>query len=143
MNCDPTRLSVHFRSSIFLVSQSSKLETSRKFRPHCSEFGTMIPHRKRYPKVQIWAGSMAQYLSLKISPFLHSHCLILAFLHSHCPKQPEKRFYAVFFIFSIWAIWAPPNGPKKVPEGQQVGETYGPMSELKNKPLTKLLGPFF
>jgi hypothetical protein len=34
------------------------------------------------------------------------------------------------------------NGPKKVIKGPQVGGTYDPMSKLKNKPLTKLLGPF-
>jgi hypothetical protein len=45
MHCDPTRLSVHFRISMFLISQSSEFGTSRKLGPHCSEFGTMIPHR--------------------------------------------------------------------------------------------------
>ena len=49
----------------------------------------------------------------------------------------------LFFSFSHFgAIWAPQNGPKKVLEGQLVGRTYGPMTELKNKPHTKLLGPF-
>jgi hypothetical protein len=33
-------------------------------------------------------------------------------------------------------------GPKKVLKGSQVGGTYGPMSKLKNKPLSELLGPF-
>jgi hypothetical protein len=47
------------------------------------------------------------------------------------------------FFFILGPFWAPPNGPKKVPEGPQVSGMYGPMSELKNKPLTKLLGPFF
>jgi hypothetical protein len=47
------------------------------------------------------------------------------------------------FFFDLGVIWAPPNGPKKVSKGQQVEEMYGPMSMLENKPLTKLLGPFF
>jgi hypothetical protein len=33
------------RSSIFLIYQSSEFGTSRKLGPHCTEFGTMIPHR--------------------------------------------------------------------------------------------------
>jgi hypothetical protein len=41
------------------------------------------------------------------------------------------------------AIWAPPNGPKKGLKGWQEGRMYGPMSNLKDKPLTKLLGLFF
>jgi hypothetical protein len=44
MHCNPTLLSVHFKSSIFLNSQSSEFGTSRKLGPHCSEFGTMISH---------------------------------------------------------------------------------------------------
>jgi hypothetical protein len=50
----------------------------------------------------------------------------------------------VFYFFG--AIWAPPNGPKRNHKGTQrssSGGTYGPMSKFKNKPLTKLLGPFF
>jgi hypothetical protein len=46
--------------------------------------------------------------------------------------------YAVFHHFG-----APPNGPEKIDKGPQVGRMYGLMSELKNKPLTKYLGPFF
>jgi hypothetical protein len=49
----------------------------------------------------------------------------------------------LFFSSSHFgAIWALKNGPKKVLEGQLVGGTYGLITELKNKPLTKLLGPF-
>jgi hypothetical protein len=48
----------------------------------------------------------------------------------------------MLFFSHFGAIWAPPNAPKKVLEGQQVGGMYGTMSELKNKPLTTLLGPF-
>jgi hypothetical protein len=32
--------------------------------------------------------------------------------------------------------------PKKIYKDPQVGRMYGPLSELKNKPLTKSLGPF-
>jgi hypothetical protein len=32
------------------------------------------------------------------------------------------------------AIWAAPNGHKKVHKGPQVGRMYGPMSKIKNKP---------
>ena len=49
----------------------------------------------------------------------------------------------MLFFFHFGAIWAPPNGPKKVLKDLQVEGTYGPMSKLKNKPLTKLFGPFF
>jgi hypothetical protein len=38
-----------------------------------------------------------------------------------------------------------PTEPKKVPNGLQVGEKFDliVIPKLKNKPLTKLLGPFF
>jgi hypothetical protein len=49
----------------------------------------------------------------------------------------------MLFIPHVGAIWAPPNGPKKVPKGLQVDRIYGTMRKLINKPLTKLLGPFF
>jgi hypothetical protein len=39
------------------------------------------------------------------------------------------------------AIWAHPNGPKKVPKSLQVNRMYAPTSKLKNKLLTKSLGP--
>jgi hypothetical protein len=55
-------------------------------------------------------------------------------------NNQKTGFHAVFLFV---AIWAPPYGPKKVPKGPQVGETFGVMSKLKNKPLTKLLGLFF
>jgi hypothetical protein len=37
----------------------------------------------------------------------------------------------------FWCIWAPPNGPKKVYKGPQVGRMHGLISWLENKPLTK------
>jgi hypothetical protein len=55
MHRDPTHLSVHFRSSIFLISQSSEFGTSRKLGPHCSEFGTMVPH---HPWMGCYRSSM-------------------------------------------------------------------------------------
>jgi hypothetical protein len=63
--------------------------------------------------------------------------LLGTFFRRNCLKQPENSFYADFF-FIFGPFWA-----KKVLEGPQVGGTYGSMSELKDKPLTKLLGPFF
>jgi hypothetical protein len=37
----------------------------------------------------------------------------------------------MLFLIHFGAIWAPPNGPKKVREGPQMTKTYGPMSALK------------
>jgi hypothetical protein len=56
-------------------------------------------------------------------------------------NNPKTGFYAVFSI--LGAVWVAQSGPKKVPKGPQVGGTYGPMSKLKSKHLTKFLGPFF
>jgi hypothetical protein len=52
------------------------------------------------------------------------------------PNQPENNF----FLYSFFAVWAPPNGPRKVHKGPQVGGVYGRMSKNENKPLTKALG---
>jgi hypothetical protein len=49
-------------------------------------------------------------------------------------KQPQNRFFILFF-HHFGAIWAPPNRPKKVLKGPQVGTMYDPMSKHKNKPL--------
>jgi hypothetical protein len=43
----------------------------------------------------------------------------------------------------VFGNWGTQNGPKKVNIGPQVGGMYGPMSELKNKPLTKSGCPIF
>jgi hypothetical protein len=56
-------------------------------------------------------------------------------------NNQKTGFYAVFGHFG--AIWAPPNGSKKVDKGLQVGKMYGSMCKNENKPLTKSLGPFF
>jgi hypothetical protein len=57
-------------------------------------------------------------------------------------NNQKTGFYAVFFG-AIWGFLGTPDGLKKVDKGPQVGGIYGPMSKLKNKPLTKSLGPFF
>jgi hypothetical protein len=48
-------------------------------------------------------------------------------------------------LFSCYfeAIRAPPNRPKKVLKGLQVEYMYNLMYKLKNKGITKPLGPFF
>jgi hypothetical protein len=51
-------------------------------------------------------------------------------------NNQKTDFHDAFSHFG--SIWAPPNGPKWVPEDSQVGGMYGSMSELRNKPLTKL-----
>jgi hypothetical protein len=56
-------------------------------------------------------------------------------------NNQKTGFCTVFSHFG--AIWAPPDGPKKVLKGPQVGGRFGPMSKLRNMPVTKLLGPFF
>jgi hypothetical protein len=55
-------------------------------------------------------------------------------------NNQKTVFYAAFVFWG--AIWAPQNQPKKVPKGFQLGEMYGLMSKLKNKPLTKAAGAF-
>jgi hypothetical protein len=45
-------------------------------------------------------------------------------------QNNQKIVYFMLFL----AIWAPPNGPKKVHKGPQVGGMYGTMSELENRP---------
>jgi hypothetical protein len=57
-------------------------------------------------------------------------------------NNQKTGFYTVVFFY-FGAIWAPPNGPKKVTEDPQVGGTYNLMSELKYEPITKLVGPFY
>jgi len=47
------------------------------------------------------------------------------------------------FLYAVLGHLGTPNGPKKVVKDQQVGWMYGLMSELKNRPLTKSVGPFF
>jgi hypothetical protein len=56
-------------------------------------------------------------------------------------NNQKTGFFAVFLNLGLF--WAPPNGPQKMLKGLQVDKMYGSMSKLANKPLTKLLGPFF
>jgi hypothetical protein len=64
------------------------------------------------------------------------------FFKEKCSKTTKKHvFYSIFGYTG--SIWAPPHGPKKVDEGIQVSRMYNPMSKLRNKPLTKTLGPSF
>jgi hypothetical protein len=42
----------------------------------------------------------------------------------------------------FWGIWAPPNGPKNVYKGPQMGGMHGPISCLENKALTKSIDSF-
>jgi hypothetical protein len=54
-----------------------------------------------------------------------------------------QKYQKIVFSYAVLAIWATPNGTKKVYKGPHVGRTYGPMLELENRALTKSLGPFF
>jgi hypothetical protein len=47
-----------------------------------------------------------------------------------------RKLVLYSIVSHFGAKWAPPNGPK-------VGKMYGSMSKLKNKLITKSLGPFF
>jgi hypothetical protein len=64
-------------------------------------------------------------------------------------NNQKTNFHLVSHFGAIWAPatgpkkWAPSNGPKKLLQGPQVGGKFGPIPKLRNKPLTKLLGPFF
>jgi hypothetical protein len=53
-------------------------------------------------------------------------------------NKQKKGFCAIFGHFG-----APSNRPKKIHKILQVSGMSRLMSELKNKPLTKSLGPFF
>jgi hypothetical protein len=60
--------------------------------------------------------------------------LMAHFLKRNCPKKTENRFLSSFFHSGvISAIY----GPKKIPKSPQVSRKYGPLSTLKEKPLTK------
>ena len=62
------------------------------------------------------------------------------FIYGKWSKTTRKQFFSSDFSFR--GHLGTPNGPKKVPKGMQVGGIYGPMSQLENNPLNKLLGPF-
>jgi hypothetical protein len=66
--------------------------------------------------------------------------LLGPFFQENCLKQPENKYFMlVFFYFGV--TQAPPNRPKKVPKGLQVGRTYGPMSKLKRKAPNQIIRP--
>jgi hypothetical protein len=71
----------------------------------------------------------------------HNQIISPLLLEEIVQNNQKTGFCAVFFHFG--AIWAPPEGAKKELKGLQVIGRYGPMSNQKNKPLTKLLVPFF
>ena len=54
----------------------------------------------------------------------------------------KKVFFMLFFV-NVGPLGHPQMDKKKVDKGLQVGGMYGPMSKLKDKPLTKSLGPLF
>jgi hypothetical protein len=56
--------------------------------------------------------------------------------------QNIQKTGLMMFFDHFGAIYGPLNGLKKVNKGLQMGGMYDSMSKLKNKPLTKLLGPF-
>ena len=73
-------------------------------------------------------GLMSNY---KIKPLTKS---LGPFFQKKWSKTTRKQFLCCFF-----AIGAPPNGPREVPKGPQVGGMYGPMSKNENKPQPKPL----
>jgi len=90
---------------------------------------------KRLPKARRWAKCMARCLSFNISP----NQIIRLILQGKIVQNNQKKgFCAVFGHFG-----APPNGPKKIHKVPQLSGMSRPMSELKNKPLTRSLGLFF
>jgi hypothetical protein len=64
--------------------------------------------------------------------------LLSSFLLEKLSKTTRKQVFMLFFSF-----WGHLGTPKKVPKCPKLGGRYGPMSKLKNNPLTKLLGSFF
>jgi hypothetical protein len=88
---------------------------------------------KKVPKGLQVGGMYGPMFKLKNKPLIK--------LLGGMVQNNQKTGFYVFFHFG--AVWAPPTGPKKIPKGLQVDKTCGPMSKLENKPLTKLLSPFF
>jgi hypothetical protein len=89
---------------------------------------------KWYTEARKWTGCMVQCLYIKVAP---NQIIRLIFLGEMVQNNQKTSFYAVFgYSGAIWAL-------KKINKGPQVGGMFGPMSELKNNPLTKSFGPFF
>jgi hypothetical protein len=90
---------------------------------------------KRLPKARKWAKCMARCLSFNISP----NQMIRLILQGKIVQKKQKRgFCTVFGYFR-----APPNGPKKIHKVAKLSGMSRPMSELKNKPLTRSLAYSF
>jgi hypothetical protein len=94
---------------------------------------------KRYSKAYKWAGCIDQCLSMK-KKLLHE--TFGPSLKRNGPKEPENSFFLYCFS-SFWGHLGTPKQSQKVDKGLQVCRIYGLISNLKNKPPTKSLGPFF
>jgi hypothetical protein len=98
-------------------------------------FGHPQMDPKRLPMAGKWAKCMARCLSFNIRP----NQIIRLILQGKIVQNNQKKgFCAVFGHFG-----APPNGPKKIHKVPQLSGMSRPMTELKNKPLTRSLGLFF
>jgi hypothetical protein len=67
--------------------------------------------------------------------------LLASFFQEKLSKTTRKQLFMLGF-FNFGVIQASPNWNKKLPKGPQVGGTYSSMSKLKDKLLTKSLGPY-
>jgi hypothetical protein len=85
-------------------------------------------------------GTYGPMCKLKNKPLTK---LLGLFFKEKWSETTRKQVFMLGFFLHCGAILVPLNGSKKVPKGLLVGRTYGPMPKLKNKPLTKLLGPLF
>jgi hypothetical protein len=56
--------------------------------------------------------------------------------------QNNQKTGFMMFLVILGPFRHPQMDLKKVDKGLQMGGMYGPMSKLRNKPLTKSLGPF-
>jgi hypothetical protein len=57
-------------------------------------------------------------------------------------QNNQKKVFMLFLAIVgpfFFAVWASPNGPRKILKGLQVSGMYGSMSKIKNKPLTNSL----
>jgi hypothetical protein len=103
-------------------------------------FGHPHMDQKKVPKGLQVGETFGLMFNLKNKPLIK---LLGLFFLEKWSETTRNQVFILFFVYHFGAIWAPPNGPKQVPEGPQVGGTYGRITKLKNKPLTKLLGPFY
>jgi hypothetical protein len=83
-------------------------------------------------------GPMCKLKNKPLTKFLG-----LFFKEKRSETTRKQVFMLGFFSLHFGAILVPLNGSKKVPKHLLVGGMYGPLSKLKNKPLTKLLDPLF